>query len=102
MKYLKLKNIRIELSLGNKVCFVKPTSDLICDTIVRGHLSKKFGGLQSANLYVLVADNKLNFYKIVEKAFIKNIYAMTCDFTSIQKYIIMVIWRLTLNFWLSH
>ena len=36
-------------------------------SIVRGHLSKKFGGLESATVYVLVADNKLDFYKIVEK-----------------------------------
>ena len=36
--------------------------DLVCDTIVRGHLSKKFGGLGSANIYVLVSDNKLDFY----------------------------------------
>ena len=48
--------------------FCKPPSDLICDTIVRGLLPKKFGGLESANVYVLVADNKLDFYKIVEKA----------------------------------
>jgi hypothetical protein len=32
--------------------------DLVCNTIVRGHLSKKFGGLESANIYVLVSDNK--------------------------------------------
>jgi hypothetical protein len=62
------KNKRIELAIGDKVCFVKPHQDLICDTIVRGHLSKKFGGLESANVYVLVADNKLDFYKIVEIA----------------------------------
>ena len=62
------KNKKIELTLGDKVCFVKPTSDLICDNIVRGLLSKKFGGLESATVYVLIADNKLDFYKIVEKA----------------------------------
>jgi hypothetical protein len=64
----KKKNKKIELTLGDKVCFVKSSSDLICDTIVRGLLSKKFGGLESATVYVLVADNKLDFYKIVEKA----------------------------------
>ena len=62
------KNKTIELTIGDKVCFVKPSSDLVCDTIVRGLLSKKFGGLESDNVYVLVADNKLDFYKIVEKA----------------------------------
>ena len=43
-------------------------SDLVCDTIVRGLLPKKFGGLESASVYVLVADNKLDFYNIVEIA----------------------------------
>lgn len=64
MKYLKkTKRKRLELAIGDKVCFVKPPSDLICDTIVRGLLPKKFGGLESANVYVLVADNKLDFIK---------------------------------------
>ncbi len=71
------KNKKIELTLGDKVCFVKPPSDLICDTIVRGHLSKKFGGLESANVYVLVSDNKFDFYKIVEIAHKK--YKMNLD-----------------------
>ena len=54
---------KIELTLGDKVCFViKSSLDLVCDTIVRGHLSKKFGGLESANVYVLVSDNKFDFY----------------------------------------
>jgi hypothetical protein len=69
---------RIELTLGDKVCFViKPPSDLVCDTIVRGLLSKKSGGLESATVYVLIADNKLDFYKIVEKAHKK--YKMNLD-----------------------
>jgi hypothetical protein len=68
---------RIELTLGDKVCFVKPTSDLICDNIVRGLLPKKFSGLESATVYVLIADNKLDFYKIVEKAHKK--YKMNLD-----------------------
>ena len=62
----KKKDRRIELAIGDKVCFVKSTSDLVCDTIVRGILSKKFGGLESAKVYVLVSDNKLDFYKILE------------------------------------
>ena len=73
----KKKDRRIELAIGDKVCFVKSTSDLVCDTIVRGLLSKKFGGLESANVYVLVSDNKLDFYKIVEKAHKK--YKMNLD-----------------------
>ena len=64
----KKKDRRIELAIGDKVCFVKPSSDLIYDTIVRGLLSKNFGGLESPTVYVLAADNKLDFYKIVEKA----------------------------------
>jgi hypothetical protein len=51
--------------------------DLVCDTIVRGLLLKKFGGLESANVYVLVADNKIDFYKIVEKVHKK--YKMNLD-----------------------
>ena len=73
----KNKN-KIELTLGDKVCFViKSSLDLVCDTIVRGLLSKKSGGLESTNVYVLVADNKLDFYKIVEKAHKK--YKMNLD-----------------------
>jgi hypothetical protein len=36
------KNTRrtIELNLGDIACFVKPDSDFICDTIVRGILPK--------------------------------------------------------------
>ncbi|HSF49893.1 MAG TPA: hypothetical protein VLA74_03955 [Nitrososphaeraceae archaeon] len=63
------KNKKIELTIGDRVCFVNYYQDLVCDTIVRGHLSKKYGGLESpTTVYVLVADNKLDFYKIVEKA----------------------------------
>ena len=71
------KNKRIELTIGDKICFVKSLSDLICDTIVRGLLPKKFGGLESRTVYVLVSDNKLDFYKIVEKAHKK--YKMNLD-----------------------
>ena len=59
----------IELTLGDKVCFVKPhTDDLVCDTIVRGHLPKRHNGLESPTVYVLVTDNKYDFYNIVEIA----------------------------------
>jgi hypothetical protein len=59
----------IELTLGDKVCFVKPhTDDLICDTIVRGHLPKRHNGLESPSVYVLLTNNKFNFYNIVEIA----------------------------------
>ena len=58
------KNKRIELAIGDKVCFVKPPSDLVCDTIVRDLLSKKFGSLESPTVYVLVTYNKFDFYNI--------------------------------------
>ena len=71
------KKKRIELTLGDKVCFVNHDSDLVCDTIVRGLLPKKSGGLESPTVYALVADNKLDFYKIVEKA--RKKYKMNLD-----------------------
>ena len=77
LKNKKEKYKRIELTLGDKVCFVKPSSDLIYDTIVRGLLPKKFGGLESPTVYVLVTDNKFDFYKIVQIAHKK--YKMNLD-----------------------
>ncbi|HET7643609.1 MAG TPA: hypothetical protein VFK40_08885 [Nitrososphaeraceae archaeon] len=62
------KNKIIELSLGDKICIVKPSSNLICDTIVRGILPKRHGGLDSPTVYVLVTDNKFDFYKITDIA----------------------------------
>ena len=64
----KKKNRIIELTLGDKICFVKPSSNLVCDTIVKGHLSKRHGGLESPTVFVLVGDNKFDFYNIVEIA----------------------------------
>ena len=72
----KKKN-RIELTIGDKVCFVKSHPDLICDTIVRGLLPKRHGGLESSTVYVLVTDNKFDFYGIVEIANKK--YQMNLD-----------------------
>ena len=73
-----IKKRRIELAVRDKVnCFVKPSSDLVYYTIVRGHLSKRHngGGLESpTNVYVLVADNKFDFYNITKIA--KNKYKM--------------------------
>ena len=64
------KNIRrtIELNLGDIACFVKPHSDFVCDTIVRGILPKRHNGLESPTVYVLVTDNKFDFYNITEIA----------------------------------
>ena len=34
----------IELTIGDVACFVKPYSDFVCDTIVRGILPKRHNG----------------------------------------------------------
>ena len=63
------KNTRkrtIELTIGDIACFVKPSSDFVCDTIVRGILPKRHNGLESPTVYVLVTDNKFDFYNITE------------------------------------
>jgi hypothetical protein len=66
----KNKKKTVELTLGDKVCFIKPhNTDFVCDTIVKGHLPKRHnGGLESPTVYVLVADNKFDFYNITEIA----------------------------------
>ena len=59
------KNTRrttIELTIGDIACLVKPHSDFVCDTIVRGILPKRHNGLESPTVYVLVTDNKFDFY----------------------------------------
>jgi Rad51 len=56
----------IELNLANIACFVKPHSDFVCDTNVRGILPKRHNGLESPTVYVLVTDNKFDFYNITE------------------------------------
>jgi len=57
------KKIRktIELNVGDIACFVKPHSDFVCDTIVRGILPKRHNGLESPTVFVLVTDNKFDF-----------------------------------------
>ena len=37
----KRRTTTIELNLGDIACFVKPHSDFVCDTIVRGILPKR-------------------------------------------------------------
>ena len=64
----KPKRTTIELKIGDIACFVKPHSDFICDTIVRGILPKRHIGLESPTVYVLVTDNKFDFYNITEIA----------------------------------
>jgi hypothetical protein len=72
--------ILVFLESPDKVCFVKPhTDDLVCETIVRGILPKRHpdGGLESSSVYVLVTDNKFDFYNITE---IANRYQILVEF----------------------
>ena len=64
----KTRRTTIELTIGDIACFVKPHSDFVCDTIVRGILPKRHNGLESPTVYVLVTDNKFDFYNITEIA----------------------------------
>ena len=60
---------RIELTIGGDIaCFVKPHSDFVCDTIVRGILPKRHNGLESPTVFVLITDNKFDFYNVTEIA----------------------------------
>ena len=64
----KARRQTIELTIGDIICFVKPHTDFVCDTIVRGILPKRHNGLESPTVYVLVTDNKFDFYNITEIA----------------------------------
>ena len=63
-KIRKTRSQTIELTIGDIACFVKPHTDFVCDTIVRGILPKRHLGLESPTVYVLVTDNKFDFYNI--------------------------------------
>ncbi len=67
-KKRKTRSQTIELTIGDIGCFVKPHSDFVCDTIVRGILPKRHNGLESPTVFVLVTDNKFDFYNITEIA----------------------------------
>ena len=67
-KFNKNKKQIIEMSIGDKICIVKPSSNLVCDTIVRGILPKRHDGLEAPIVYVLVTYNKFDFYKITDIA----------------------------------
>ena len=68
-KIRKTKRTTIELTIGVDItCFVKPHSDFVCDTIVRGIMPKRHNGLESPTVFVLVTDNKFDFYNITETA----------------------------------
>ena len=64
----KARRQTIELTIGDIAYFVKPHSDFVCDTIVRGILPKHHNALESPTVYVLVTDNKFDFYNITEIA----------------------------------
>ena len=67
-KVRKTRRQTNELTIGDIACFVKPHSDFVCDTIVRGILPKRHNGLESLTVYVLVTNNKFDFYNITEIA----------------------------------
>ena len=67
-KIRKTRSQTIELTIGDIACFVKPHTDFVCDTIVRGILPKRHNGLESPTVYVLITDNKFDFYNITEIA----------------------------------
>jgi hypothetical protein len=68
-KTTKIKKRRIELTIGGDIaCFVKPHSDFVCDTIVRGIVPKRHNGLESPTVFVLITDNKFDLYNITETA----------------------------------
>ena len=62
------KETTIELTIGDIACFAKPHSVFVCDTIVRGILPRPHNGLESPTVYVLVTDNKFDFYNITDIA----------------------------------
>ena len=64
----KIKKRSIELTIGEIACFVKPHSDFVCDTLVRGIVPKRHNGLESPTVFVLIIDNKFDFYNITEIA----------------------------------
>jgi hypothetical protein len=43
-------------------------SDFVCDTIVRSIVPKRHTGLDSSTVFVLITDNKFDFYNITEIA----------------------------------
>ena len=48
------RKITIELTIGDIACFVKPHSDFVCDTIVRGILPKRHNGIGISNSICIV------------------------------------------------
>ena len=67
-KKIRMRRKTIELTIGDIACFVKPHPDFVFDTIVRGILPKRHNGLDSLTVFVLITDNKFDFYNITEIA----------------------------------
>jgi hypothetical protein len=68
-KIRKTRRTAIELTIGGDIArFAKPHSDFVCDTIVRGIVPKRHNGLESPTVFVLITDNKFDFYNITEIA----------------------------------
>ena len=57
------KRKTIELTIGDIACFVKPHSVLFVIPL-SGILPKRHNGLESPTVFVLVTDNKFDFYNI--------------------------------------
>ncbi len=65
----QIDNKLIELGYGDKICFVNHDKEIISDTIVRGLLPKRFGGLESQNILVITSDNYgFDFYQCISIA----------------------------------
>ena len=65
----QIDNKSIELGYGDKICFVNHDKESISDTIVKGLLPKRFGGLESQNILVITSDNYgFDFYQCISIA----------------------------------
>ena len=51
-----------------KILDSKPYSGFVCDTIVKSILAKRHNGLESPTVFVLITDNKFDFYNITKIA----------------------------------
>jgi hypothetical protein len=51
----KSRNSTIELTIGDIACFVKPHSDFVCYTIIKGIQPKRHNGLESPTVFVFHA-----------------------------------------------
>jgi len=59
-----IKKLELEYNDDELFKFLK----CVCDTIVRGLLPKRHNGLESPTVFVLITDNKFDFYNITDIA----------------------------------